>query len=446
MEFSNHTPFPALAFESTMPDGAVFHSVVLRQTYELRGGSLVLAETQKPLATADRFYGEPNRSSVVEESDLAPYKPHCDVLIIASAHAPSGRAVPRFTVRAQIVAQPDVLTQTNAAAPKVLLDRCLAITGPRAFVRHSKFVRNTAQLIALCSLGLIRRPEWKLTAPDAITALPIRYEYAWGGECRVAASDLAAKRVPKEFLLNGGQNSEHPDQGASPVAHTVCEDNPVGTGYIEPWFMRAVRPERIRAPQIESESAPVTAQAWLAALKGRSSSALRPIGFGVVGKAWSTRRMLAGTYDEQWLAQRHPRLPDDFQFSYWNGAPSDMQTPHLKGNEAILLTNLVPAGALGAHSDAQGNTLLRMELPGHLPMGWAYTKQALKFAPLLLDTLSIDLSDTAKPAVTLVWRATFLRATGITRFEARFVERTDIERVTTLAETSVSVDPGAAHG
>jgi hypothetical protein len=446
MEFSNHTPFPALAFESVMPDGAAFHTVVLRQTFELRDGSLVLAQAQKPLATSDRFHDEPNQSSVTEESDLAPYKPLCDVVIVGTAHAPSGRAVPRFAVRARIIGSSAASGQTGPSAPQVLLDRRLAITGPRELVRRSGLVRRASQLMTLCTLGLVRLPAWKLTSPEPIAELPVRYEYAWGGQCLVSADDPAAKRVPKEFLLNGQQPDVHSDQSESPAAHTVCEDNPIGAGFTEPWFMKAVKQERIRAPQIEPDSAPVTAQAWIDTLQGQPSPALRPAGFGVVGKAWSPRRALAGTYDEQWLAERHPGLPDDFQFSYWNGAPEEMQTPHLKGDEAILLTNLLPAGAPGTESDAEGNTLLRIQLPGHLPMGWAYTDQALKFAALLLDTLSIDLSDATKPAVTLVWRATFLRVAGIRRFEARFIERSDINRVSALPETGVGIDLGAANG
>jgi hypothetical protein len=446
MEFSNHTPFPALAFESVMPDGAAFHTIVLRQTFELHDGSLVLAQAQKPLATSDRFYGEPNRSSVAEESDLAPYKPLCDVVIVGTAHAPSGRAVPRFAVRAQIIGLSAASGQMGASAPQVLLDRRLAITGPRELVRRSGLVRRASQLMALCTLGLVRLSAWKLTSPEPIVELPVRYEHTWGGQCLVCADDPAAKRVPKEFLLNDQQWAEHTDQGDSPVAHTVCEDNPVGIGFTEPWFLKAVKPERIRAPQIEADRAPVTAQAWIDSLRGQPSRALQPVAFGVVGKAWSPRRALAGTYDEHWLAERHPGLPDDFQFGYWNGAPEQMQTPHLKGDEAILLTNLLPAGTTGTDSDAEGNTLLRIQLPGHLPMGWAYTDQTLKFAPLLLDTLSIDLSDASKPAVTLAWRATFLRTTGIQRFEARFIERSDINRVSALPETGVGIDLGAANG
>jgi hypothetical protein len=285
-----------------------------------------------------------------------------------------------------------------------------------------------------------------LTSPEPIAELPLRYEYAWGGECRVTGSDPAAKRIPKDIVLNGRQETTPAAQGDAPVAHSVCEDNPVGTGFVEPWFMKAVKPERIRTPQIESASARITAQAWIDMQKGQSSAPLRPAGFGVVGKAWLPRRARAGTYDEQWLAERHPGLPEDFEFSYWNGASAEMQTPHLKGNESILLTNLVPVSAPGVRADTHGNTLLRFQLPGHLPMGWAYTDRALKFAPLLLDTLSIDLSDAGKPTVTLVWRATFLKAAGIRRFEARFVGRTDVARLAVSPENSIGVVAGSAHG
>ncbi|MDI9683903.1 hypothetical protein [Burkholderia cenocepacia] len=55
-------------------------------------------------------------------------------------------------------------------------------------------------------------------------------------------------------------------------------------------------------------------------------------------------------------------------------------------------------------------------------MGWVYTDQSLKFAPLLLDTLSVDLSEAAKPVVTWAWRATLMKSVRAQRFEARFVE------------------------
>ncbi|MCA8017961.1 DUF2169 family type VI secretion system accessory protein [Burkholderia metallica] len=447
MEFSNYTPFPALAFESFAPDGASFHTVVLRQTFELRNGALVLAQEQKPLATSDRFHGEPNQSSVAEESDLAPYKPLCDVLINGTAYAPQGRPVPRFAAGVRIVSTPMGSDGgAGVTTTKVLLDRSLSVTGPRYFARRSMLGRSMNRLVKIALLGIVRPADWCLTPPEPIAALPMRYEYAWGGQCRVDAQDPAAKRVPKASRLDDKQQGAHPDQVNVPVAHTACEDNPVGLGFAERWFLTATKLQKLAAPQIEASSEPISIHAWLASSNGQAQPSLHPAGFGIVGKAWRSRRALAGTYDDQWLAERHPGLPDDFEFRYWNGAHPLMQVPHLKGNETIVLTNLVPAGTTGSTLDEQGNTILRIALPGHLPMGWVYIDQSLKFAPLLLDTLFVDVSDAAKPVVTLVWRATLMKSVRAQRFEARFVNHADLERLASGSPTTSIRSTGAQHG
>lgn len=446
MEFSNHTPFPALAFESFAPDGASFHTVVLRQTFELRNGSLVLAQEQKPLATSDRFHGEPNQSSVAEESDLAPYKPLCDVLINGTAYAPQGRSVPRFAAGVRIVSAPMRSDDEGVPTTKVLLDRWLSVTGQRYFARRSRVARGVNRLVRIATLGIVRPIDWRLTLPGPIDALPLRYEYAWGGQCRVDEQDPAAKRVPKASRLDDKQQAAHPDPDNVPVAHTACEDNPIGLGFAERWFLTATKQQRIAAPQIEAGGEPIAVQAWLAASNGQAQASLHPAGFGIVGKAWRSRRELAGTYDDQWLAERHPGLPDDFQFRYWNGAHPLMQVPHLKGNETIVLTNLVPAGTPGSTVDERGNTMLRIALPGHLPMGWVYTDQTLKFAPLLLDTLSVDVSDAAKPVVTLVWRATLMKSMRAQRFEARFVDRAELVRLAATSSGNSTGPTEVRHG
>ncbi|RQR35245.1 DUF2169 domain-containing protein [Burkholderia sp. Bp9142] len=447
MEFSNYTPFPALAFESFTPDGASFHTVVLRQTFELRNGSLILAQTQKPLATSDRFHGEANQSSVAEESDLAPYKPSCDVLINGAAYAPQGRPLSRFMVGVQIVSAP-VRSSEDAGVltTKVLLDRRLSVHGRRYFARRSLLVRCMNRLVKVGTLGIVRPLDWELTVAEPITQLPIRYEFAWGGQCRVDAGNPAEKRVPNASRLDDTQRAAHPDQERVPIAHTICEDNPIGLGFAESWYMKAVRPEKVAAPQIEPSGEPVSVQVWLDASNGQASPLLQPVGFGIVGKAWRSRRGLAGTYDDRWLEARHPGLPEDFQFGYWNGAHSAMQVQHLMGNETLVLKNLVPAGTPGSKPDEQGNTVMRMTLPGHLSMGWIYTEHSLKFAPLLLDTLSVDLSDVSKPEVTMIWRATLMKSVRAQRFEARFVDRTDMERIVARSTEDSIGRAGAQHG
>ena len=100
MEFRNHTPFPALAFEGIDPQNQPFHVVVLRQTLTWDdAGRLDYADEQAPLCEVDTFFGEMNQSSVRQESDLCHFKPRCDVLVNATAHAPKGKATRRFPVR-----------------------------------------------------------------------------------------------------------------------------------------------------------------------------------------------------------------------------------------------------------------------------------------------------------------------------------------------------------
>ncbi|WP_258398690.1 DUF2169 domain-containing protein [Herbaspirillum rubrisubalbicans] len=99
MEFRNLTPYPAMAFDALDQQEQRFHVVVMRLTFELQpDGQLLLAPEQTPLVTSDEYYGEVNRSSVRQESDLAPYKPHTDVIVIADAHAPGGAAASEFDV------------------------------------------------------------------------------------------------------------------------------------------------------------------------------------------------------------------------------------------------------------------------------------------------------------------------------------------------------------
>jgi hypothetical protein len=61
-----------------------------------------LAPEQAPLVTADTFTGEPGLSAPVYETDYAPRKPRCDVLLNGSAYAPGGRPTDRVTVSLRV--------------------------------------------------------------------------------------------------------------------------------------------------------------------------------------------------------------------------------------------------------------------------------------------------------------------------------------------------------
>ena len=446
MEFRNLTSFPAMAFDALDQHDQRFHVVVMRLTFELqRDGALLLAPVQTPLVTTDEYYGETNRSSVRQESDLAPYKPHTDVIVIADAHAPQGRATTAFFVGLKINGaptepalppEPHGLNPSFHASPErmaewrqqcarltaqalegpVVLRKVLAIKGSREWRKRHLLTR---------ALSIFMLPTWKLTAPQPVTTLPLRYEYAYGGENKVLVTEPAAKRVGKPYRLPGRvPRTDNASANSSPeaIAHTVCEQNPVGRGFAEGWHMRARKLKRIPAPQIEAPSRPA----------GRFGAAYTPEGFGVVGRAWKPRLGLAGTYDQTWLNERHPNLPIDFNFAYWNGAPADQQvTPHLDGDETVTLCNLCPASA-GTMRDASGNTLLSFALPGHLPFVLVrFQDGRIGELAAKLDTVIIDTAPDAdnpdkKPSVVCVWRATVATEPGVRVLEARMLTRADV--------------------
>lgn len=410
MEFRNLTPFPAMSFDGLDQHDRRFHTVVMRLTFEVRDdGTLAFAPVQTPLATSDEYYGEPNGSSVRQESDLAPYKPHTDVIVVADACAPKGQASTVFPVALRI----DDASTAGAAARAPVLRKVLLVWGPREWRRRHP---------ALRALGLFMLPRWRLTASTPIDSLPLRYEYAYGGENKIVVGDPAARQVPKRDRLPGRQplsgNVESPDA----IAHGVCERNPLGRGHAERWYLHAARPARIPAPQIEAPDE----------VAARLGKPMTPAGFGVVGRAWTPRLALAGTYDERWLEERHPRLPADFDFAYWNGAPVDQQvTPHLSGDERISLFNLCPQ-AQGTGRDADGNTVLSFDLPGHLPFVLVrFDDGRLGELAARLDTLIVDAAPDAgdpgkKESVVCVWRATVATEPAVRVLEARMLSRADV--------------------
>ena len=416
MEFRNLTPFPAMAFDALDQRDQRFHTAVMRLTFDVRDdGTLTLAPVQTPLVMTDEYHGELNRSSVKQESDLAPYKPHTDVIVIADAHAPNGRASAHFAVMLKINGAPTAGLSAAAEGPPILR-KVLIIKGAREWRKRHPLSR---------ALSMFTLPSWRLTAPQPLATLPLRYEYAYGGENKVLVTDQAAKRVAKKHRLPDRAphtSDADPNDPQEAIAHSACDQNPVGRGFAENWYLHATNTRRMPAAQIEAPSQPIA----------RFSAPSTPQGLGVVGRAWRPRIGLAGTYDQQWLEQRHPNLPADFDFAYWNGAPADQQvTPHLSGDETVTLANLSPAGA-GAAKDESGNTCLSFSLPGHLPFVLVrFEDGRIGELAAKLDTLIIDTSrDASNPAkktsVVCVWRATVASEPVVRVLEARMLTRADV--------------------
>lgn len=284
-EVRNHTPYPSQYYQMADVGEEVFHVIASRLTFDLTRldaqGSPQLAAAQTALVTAEQFHGDPATSSCIQEGDLAPYKPRCDVLLAhASAHAPEGKPQRRWPVGLRIGDW----------------QKILAVTGPR-------YVDRTL-------LG------WRATAPDKATEVPLRWELAYGGTC---------------------QWPMHPAPGQEREIWTPYAANPIGCGWVDKAWLRKSQVADVDAPQIERLDRPFDSAA-------ANAMRYEPVGVGPVGKWWSPRREKAGTYDDAWKQSRWPRLPLDFDFGYWNAAPEDQQIGYPQGGEDVVLAGLLPGG------------------------------------------------------------------------------------------------------
>ncbi|OYU06033.1 MAG: hypothetical protein CFE47_17930 [Pseudomonas sp. PGPPP1] len=431
MEFRNLTPFDAMCFSALGLDDQEYPVLVMKVGYRLlpiegHAGQFqaeVLDENPLPLCSADRYYGEEGTSSVCEESDLAPFKPRCDVIVVGNAYAPQGQPNAHWTAGLRIsvpVAPPSTdvplptplspgerLTEyqladwqtarqeafkrrANAPTRMYFLDKHLKFIGPRQF-HHSLF------------------GGWQLADPKPATSVPLRWEYAFGGSSVVVNPEHAVDANTPPYLLN-----------------EVCYSNPLGRGWIEKrqedLGYQLDKPLReLPAPQIEPIDRPVwrldrakhpegelDAHGMAQVAAGYKN---QPAGFGVLGRAWAPRLPLAGSYDETWQRERWPGLPRDFDFAYWNGAPVDQQIEFPPPAFRLELFNLTD------HSLTPDGSLC-VELPGHRPFVLLRLHNgAMLPLPMLTDTLRID---TEAMTLALSHRVSLPNHLDIRVLEARF--------------------------
>ncbi|MCW2255252.1 hypothetical protein M2263_001343 [Providencia alcalifaciens] len=383
MEFRNLTPFSVLNYKMLNVDDIEHHVIAMKIGYNLAASEIEGEYTPQFLTDLvfefeDQFISSPNTSSVKIESDLAPFKPCCDVILNGIAYAPDD--IPMESITASFR-----LTDKNKA---ILINKTLRCFGSRQFVLDEN------------------KQEWQLTTAKPIRQLPIDYRYAFGGECKIYHDETLAHPIPDEALFPEALRAEHPEKESAPLAHSTNEYNPIGQGFLTQWYQQSKAVTTFPAPQIESLDNPVTAQ-WIK-IQQENNGVMpdQPAGFGVIGRPWLPRRLLAGTYDEAWLTSRHPYLPKDFDFGYWNCAPKDQQIAHPSSDFSLTLTNLSPRGDI------------KTTLPGHRPFVLLRMQDG-QFIPLHLnlDTVVIDAE---KLQLSLTYRLIIEADLPIRVCEARF--------------------------
>nr|WP_187364429.1 DUF2169 domain-containing protein [Massilia genomosp. 1] len=149
-----------------MPDitGRDHLVVVAKSTWQIpEMGQRARPIQPQAIEQADVFVGEPGSSAMLYGSDMARFKPRCDVLFNASAHAPNGLPVEELVVAWQVASLRKGLrvhgerrwnkrlgfTSLSAAQPfvKIPLHFGMAFGGTRSY---KKGWGNSAQVLSEC--------------------------------------------------------------------------------------------------------------------------------------------------------------------------------------------------------------------------------------------------------------------------------------------------------
>ena len=166
MELVNATGFPGRILLGPDKNGYEALTVVLKATFQVETGACVRAEEQLPLVEADLFHGDPATTSMKLHTDLAPWKPATDVVLLGHAYAPKPGAtesVVRF--RAGPVSQ------------------VAQVTGDRYWS---------------LSLGIA-----KTHGPKPFERIPLTFEHAFGGVQRKDDSDAVEGAEPRNPVGRG---------------------------------------------------------------------------------------------------------------------------------------------------------------------------------------------------------------------------------------------------
>jgi hypothetical protein len=134
--------------------------------------------------------------------------------------------------------------------------------------------------------------------------------------------------------------------------HAFEPRNPVGTGFRS---KQGRFEERIRLPNLEDPRDPVRDY----------GQTIAPAGFGFTSPDWQPRAKFAGTYDESWMKERMPLLPQDFDRRFFNAAAPRLIAPcYLKGDEPVLVENASPRGTLSYNLPGVPPPECRVQLTG----------------------------------------------------------------------------------
>ncbi|MCA9543671.1 MAG: DUF2169 domain-containing protein [Myxococcales bacterium] len=326
--------------DSTLEGLQAFHFIVKR-TYTFAPDEIAEPTTwQQAIHLSDQHFegAGPYEAALRYENELLPPKPGTDVFVTATCYPPGGEA--RFCY-------PEVRV-ADAHRSR------LAVFGDRTAV--------------------IKAGQTPLfSAAEKFSALPVRYEFAYGG-------------VDRQHSL----------------APILCPTNPVGTGYlVQPIDGAPARDQWAVLPNIEWPDRLLTPETLFVGTKDRKTELRPPAGFGPIPRYWEPRASRAGMPADAkpfWklLYEDKPSVNDEhfleMQPEFWRSANGGLVLPvHLEGHEKLVLTHL--------HREREE---LVIRLPIKNPtLRTAINDEAMQPVPLKLDTVHVEVE---LGELALVWR------------------------------------------
>ncbi len=290
--------------------GAHVFCVLVKRTYRITADAPAERCEDRPLRLIDEYYdnGDPEWSTVQYESEVAPYKPSTDVVVIGKAYAPRGVPTERMVVGVQVGARRKTLTVTGN--------------------RHCHHRERSAPVFS---------------DPEPFTDMEVRYDRAYGGRDEKSIPEIPFI-YPRNFMgtgvvlrnvkeaVDGLQlpNIEDPQDLLTPDRLFIEEPDrwhlqplPQGFG----WRQRAWYPR--------------------AALLGSYPPFLD------AGTVTAEETMGLLPKDHVALAKGSRLKP--FETHFANGASFGLMFAELRGDEPVVLGGLTPGG------------VLRFSLPGERP-------------------------------------------------------------------------------
>lgn len=320
-------------------------AVIVKRSYRItENGRVERADSDAELRKIDEYYddGDPEWSTVKYESELAPYKPSTDVVVIGKAHAPGGEPTQQMKVSVQVGDRKKVLV----------------VTGNR-------------------QCGFREGATPTVSDPEPFVEMEIRYERAYGGRDEKSVPNIPFL-YPRNFM-GAGVVLRNVKEAVDGLALPNIEDPEDRLGpdrlFIEEpdrWHMQPL-PQGFGWRQ----------RTWYprCALLGSYPPFIDP------GTITAEERMGLLPKNHVALAKQSRLRPLEPEFA--NGASFGMIFTALKGDEPVTLICLTPEGSL------------TFSLPGETPSIGLDLGSGLQELPPQLHTVSVR---SEEKELDLVWR------------------------------------------